>query len=30
MKKIITAIFEVIKEIQQARADAMFKGRYWS
>jgi len=29
MKKFIKTIYEVIKEVQQARAEAVLKGRYW-
>jgi hypothetical protein len=29
MKKFFITIYEVIKGVQQARADAVLKGRYW-
>jgi hypothetical protein len=29
MKQFLKTIYEVIKEVQQARADAVIKGRYW-
>jgi hypothetical protein len=29
MKQFFKTIYEVIKEVQQARADAVLKGRYW-
>ena len=29
MKQFFKTIYEVIKEIQQARADAVIKGQYW-
>jgi hypothetical protein len=29
MKQFFKTIFEVIKEVQQARAKAIIKGQYW-
>jgi hypothetical protein len=29
MKQFFKTIFEVIKEVQQARAEAIIKGQYW-
>jgi hypothetical protein len=29
MKQFFKTIYEIIKEVQQARADAVIKGRYW-
>jgi hypothetical protein len=29
MKKFLTSVYEIIKDIQQARAEAVTKGKYW-